>query len=311
MIRAHVNFALIKYWGKLNDELRLPYQASLSFTVDNLYTDTNVVYDDNLTNDIVTINGVTNDPIMSKRVTKYMDLLRKELNFNKYADITSTNYVPTAAGLASSASAFAALSVAAVKGLNLDLSNSELSRLARLGSGSASRSIFGGFSVWNTGDDKTSVATPLNINWPEFRIIVCFVDTNVKSHSSSVAMKESVQNKELYNVWVKESKIDLDNMYQALDKKDIDLVGSIAEKNANHMHDLVESTGITYKTKESHDVIDKIHNMRQQGIKAYYTMDAGPNVKIITVANQVDLILEKLGNIETLVCKQGPGVTII
>ena len=100
-------------------------------------------------------------------------------------------------------------------------------------------------------------------------------------------------------------------MYQALDKKDIDLVGSIAEKNANHMHDLVESTGITYKTKESHDVIDKIHNMRQQGIKAYYTMDAGPNVKIITVANQVDLILEKLGNIETLVCKQGPGVTII
>ena len=147
--------------------------------------------------------------------------------------ITIVNFVPTTAGLASSASAFAALSYAAVKAANLNLDDAEISKIARVGSGSASRSIYGGFALWQTGDHDTSIAKKLDINWPEFRIIVCLLNADTKTHSSSSAMKQSVENELVYSKWVNQSRIDLDNMIDALSLKDIDQVGSIAQSNSN------------------------------------------------------------------------------
>lgn len=308
MIRAYVNFALIKYWGKKDDELRLPNQASLSFTVDKLYTETSVEFNSNLKEDNVTINGVMNDPKMSKRVIKHLNYIRGLYNEPRFAYVNSINYVPTAAGLASSASSFAALTAAAIDDLEVKVTKDELSRISRIGSGSASRSIYGDFVVWNTGNDKESIGTKLDVKWPEFRIIVCLVSRDIKKHSSSKAMDLSVKNVEKYSKWVKESKEDLDNMLIALYNKDIDSVGLIAENNSNHMHDLIESTGIKYKNEDSYTLINRIEDMRKAGIKAYYTMDAGPNVKIITVADQVDLILNNIRDYETIVCEAGKDI---
>lgn len=308
--RAYVNFALIKYWGKKDEELRLPFQASLSFTVDKLYTDTQVFVNKSLIKDKITINGIS-DEKLNKRVVSHLNLIRSKYNIKDYVEVTSVNNVPTAAGLASSASSFAALTLAATNAFKLNLSKEELSRLSRYASGSASRSIFGNFAIWTTGDDQTSVAKPIDINWPEFRIIVLMIDKSKKEASSTDAMKESVENKELYNNWVKESKIDLDNMMIALNNKDIKQVGEIAEKNANHMHDLIESTGITYKTKESLIAINKIHELRKKGVIAYYTMDAGPNIKIITIDSEVNEIVEYFKEYETIVCKKGEDAHLI
>jgi len=308
--RAYVNFALIKYWGKKDEERRLPHQSSLSFTVDKLYTDTLILFDDNLKEDNILINGNINLEA-EKRVVNYLNILREELNVKSYVHFSSTNNVPTAAGLASSASSFASIALAFSKEAGLDLSKEELSRLARLGSGSASRSIYSNFAIWKTGNDKTSVAKPLKIDWPEFRIIVLMIDTNKKRASSTNAMEISVKNEELYSNWVKESKLDLELMIKAINQKDIDLVGKIAEKNSNHMHDLIESTKITYKTKDSLKAIKRIEALREKGISAYYTMDAGPNIKIITTTKYVDDILKEFDDIETLVCKSGDEAHII
>ena len=310
-VRAHVNFALIKYWGKKDNELRLPFQASLSFTVDQLYTETEVNYDKELTKDMITINNVLNDEKMSKRVIKHLDYIRNLYNINSFAHVNSKNFVPTAAGLASSASSFAALSYAALEAADIKVTKDELSRISRIGSGSASRSIYSDFVIWNTGDDVTSVATPMNVRWDDFRIVVIIVDSDVKAYSSSYAMDETIKNKEEFSKWVNQSEVDLKEMIDAITLKDIDLVGTIAERNAIAMHDLIETTGIKYRTKDSHDVIDRIHKLRSNDIKAYYTMDAGPNVKIITTKDYVDSITNEFSDLDTIICKSGKNISII
>lgn len=298
-VRANVNFALIKYWGKKIDDLKVPYQSSLSVTIDKLYTETEVVFDRNLNEDVIKINGKTTGKEI-ERTRDYLNVLRNYYNISEYCYLESLNYVPTASGLASSASAFASIAKAFLQ--NKDLSDVELSKAARLGSGSASRSIYDGFAIWNHGDShETSYATPLDIKWPEFRIIVCLVDKNEKKYSSSLTMSKSVLNSN-YKKWVKESKKDLALMLEALPKKEIDLVGKIAEANSNKMHDLIEEDGIYYKNLKSLELIKTIENLRKQGISAYYTMDAGPNVKIITTEKYVESIIEKI-DVQTIICE--------
>lgn len=309
--RANVNFALIKYWGKANEELKIPYQSSLSFTVDSLYTETSVKFSNNLLKDEVIINGI-NDDVKNIRVIKHLDYIRNRFNEKRYAYVESKNFVPTKAGLASSASAFAALTYAAIKDIGLDLSEKEISKIARAGSGSASRSVYGNFAIWHHGTtDATSYAESLDIDWEDFRIIVCLIDDNEKKHSSTDAMRKSVLNTEEYNNWVDISELNLFEMLEALKEQDIDKVGMIAETNSDLMHHVIESTNITYRTKASFDLIKRIKDMREKGIKAYITMDAGPNVKIITLDKYVDTIQEELKDINLVVCRAGRGVELI
>jgi len=308
--RAYVNFALIKYWGKKNEKFKLPFQSSLSFTVDKLFTETSVIYDKNLKEDIILINN-KKDFKKEKRVRNFMNFIRKKYMIKSFAYINSTNFVPTAAGLASSSSAFAALSYAATKAAGINLDKKELSKLARQGSGSASRSIYDGFAIWKKGNNKTSFAKPLNINWEDFRIIVCLIDENEKKFSSSIAMKKTVENKKIFKKWVSGSKKDLKEMLAVLPEKNIDKVGIIAERNAELMHKTIEATGIKFKNKQTIEIINKIFELRKENIKLYYTMDAGPNIKILTIESQVKKILFKLKNVKTIVCKKGFGVSII
>ncbi|CCV64523.1 Diphosphomevalonate decarboxylase [Alteracholeplasma palmae J233] len=308
--RAYTNIALIKYWGKKQEELKIPFQSSLSLTLEEFYTETTVFYDKTLNEDILYINGIKQEKNKLARVANFMDWIRKEYHIPFYARIESVNKVPEAAGLASSASAFAALAQAALLAYGIKLNKKELSKVARVGSGSASRSIYPGFVMWQAGKShETSYAKPLSVKWDSFRMIFCLIDENEKQFLSSQTMKETVEKSPFYKEWVKESKKDLSMMKKALYEKDIFKVGEIAQSNALKMHATILSIGKWYFNPETIKIMNILYELQKNGIPAYFTMDAGPNIKIMTEEKYVDTIIEKIQPVSYKVSKAGLGVS--
>lgn len=309
-VRAHTNIALIKYWGKKDSDLKIPHNSSLSLTLDRFYTDTSVRYDASLTHDVFILDGNRLDGKSAQRVFWFMDQVRKRYNIKEYAYIESKNHVPEAAGLASSASAFAALAKAATLGLNLPIE--ELSALARLGSGSASRSLFPGFAIWEKGvSDETSFAHPLGFEpWDDFRMVVALVNDKEKPFSSSTAMDLTAQNSVYFPAWVEQSQKDLQAMTQAIKEQSIEKVGLIAQENALRMHASLLGVNMWYFEPKTIEIMNIVRNLQKE-IPVYFTMDAGPNVKIITLDKYVDRLIGALNGTETIVCSSGPGAYVL
>ncbi|CAI2594993.1 hypothetical protein AKUA2003_06780 [Apilactobacillus kunkeei] len=308
--RAHTNIALVKYWGKENEELIIPANSSLSLTLDEFYTDTSVQFDETLQSDEVTLNDKTVEDI---KITNFMNIIREKANIPYFARIESTNHVPTSAGLASSASAYAALSAAGSKAAGLNLSEKELSRLARRGSGSATRSIFGGFAAWNKGsDDETSygysIEDPVKM---DINMIAIILDNQPKKISSRKGMKISIETSPYYNSWIEQTKADFRTISDAIKNNDFTTLGKTAELNAMRMHSLTLSSDPSYLyiNSDSIEVINMVKELRENGIECYYTMDAGPNVKIICRNNNINAITKKLSSRfdENQIKVSGPG----
>lgn len=316
--KAHTNIALIKYWGKKDQELIIPQTDSLSLTLNEFYTTTTVNFDNHLTSDLVAIDQQTLSKQAAKKVIHVLDIVRQLSGIKSFARVESINHVPTAAGLASSASAFAALAGAASTAAGLNLSNRDLSRLARRGSGSATRSIYGGLVEWQKGtDDASSFAQPVleNVDFP-IEMLAVLVDTKKKKVSSRSGMQSSVETSPYYDAWRQVVANDMIAIKQAIKAKDIDQIGHIAEENALRMHALTFSAdpGFTYFNGETLTIIKAVEDLRNQGVNCYYTMDAGPNVKVIYDRGNRSKIVEELSNIvgpERLVVSQpGPGIKI-
>ena len=316
--KAHTNIALVKYWGKKDQELIIPQTDSLSLTLNEFYTTTTVNFDNHLTSDLVAIDQQTLSKKEAKKVVHVLDIVRQLSGIKAFARVESINHVPTAAGLASSASAFAALAGAASTAAGLNLSNRDLSRLARRGSGSATRSIYGGLVEWQKGiDDASSFAQPIleNVDFP-IEMLAVLVDTKKKKVSSRSGMQSSVETSPYYDAWRQVVANDMIAIKQAIKAKDIDQIGHIAEENALRMHALTLSAdpGFTYFNGETLTIIKAVEDLRKQGVNCYYTMDAGPNVKVIYDRGNRSKIVEELSNIvgpERLVVSQpGPGIKI-
>ncbi|MFT8823195.1 diphosphomevalonate decarboxylase [Liquorilactobacillus satsumensis] len=314
--RAHTNIALIKYWGKLDQDLIIPMNSSLSLTLDKFYTDTSVFFDSTLKQDIFRLN---NKGSSSLKVTHFMKVLREKTGETRFAMINSENHVPSAAGLASSASAFAALALAASRAAGLVLDSRSLSRLARRGSGSATRSIYGGFVEWQQGsDDATSYAVPFeeNVAW-DLSMIAVVISAKQKKISSSVGMQRVVATSPYYSAWRKTAAQDLAAMKKAIKKRDFRQVGTIAEENAMKMHALNASAHphFSYFEPASLQVMKIVADLRSNGIFCYYTLDAGPNVKIICQNKDIQTILAALApsfsQERLVVAGPGPGVKLI
>ncbi|MGW0911675.1 diphosphomevalonate decarboxylase [Streptomyces sp. NPDC002784] len=286
---AHPNIALIKYWGKRDEHLVLPRVDSLSMTLDVFPTTTSVRLDPDAGHDVVTLNGSSAEGEPLRRVVGFLDLVRARAGSTQRAVVDSENTVPTGAGLASSASGFAALAVAAAAAYGLGLDATALSRLARRGSGSASRSVFGGFAVWHAGSgtgqeaDLGSYAEPVPTGGLDPALVVAVVDAGPKPVSSRTAMRRTVDTSPLYEPWALSSKADLAEMRTALLAGDIEAVGEIAERNALGMHAtmLAARPAVRYLAPASLTVLDAVLRLRQDGVPAYATMDAGPNVKVL------------------------------
>ncbi|WP_251574676.1 diphosphomevalonate decarboxylase [Limosilactobacillus agrestimuris] len=317
--RAHTNIALVKYWGKKDQKLIIPQTDSLSLTLNEFYADTSVEFRDDLTADHIEIDGHVVTGHVADKVINFLNIIRKMSEKNSYANVISTNHVPVSAGLASSASAFAALATAASKAAGLELDRRDLSRLARRGSGSATRSIYGGLVEWHRGtDDLTSFAEPImeNVDFG-IEMIALLLNTSKKKVSSRQGMQSSVETSPYYPAWHKVVAHDMVAMKKAINNQDIDQIGHIAEENALRMHALTLSAdpGYTYFNGETIRAIQAINDLRSQGISCYYTMDAGPNVKVIYDRKNRSKIIEYLGKLfgqeKLIVSKPGPGVKII
>ncbi|MEU3509513.1 diphosphomevalonate decarboxylase [Streptomyces longwoodensis] len=286
---AHPNIALIKYWGKRDERLVLPRTDSLSLTLDVFPTTTRVRLAPGALHDEVTFAGVPARGGTRRRITAFLDLVRERAGLPDRAVVDTGNTVPTGAGLASSASGFAALAVAASAAYGLDLDPTALSRLARRGSGSASRSVFGGFAVWHAGRDTDpdpdlgSYAEPVPAGALDPALVVAVVDAGPKTLSSREAMRRTVDTSPLYPPWAASNEHDLADLRRALLRADLDAVGEIAERNALGMHAtmLAARPAVRYLSPATLTVLDAVLELRRDGTAAYATMDAGPNVKVL------------------------------
>lgn len=310
--RAYTNIALIKYWGKRDEEYNLPMNSSLSLTLDALYTETEVSFDPSLEEDVFYLNGQIQGREERDKVTKFLDLFRMEVKIETKARIVSLNRVPTAAGLASSASGFAALALAANEATGLKLGPRELSSYARQGSGSASRSLYGGFVEWQKGESKDdSYAVKVDeADW-DIGMIIVLVNSGRKKISSRKAMKLTVETSPFYEAWTRQAEEDIKEAKEAIKAKDFERLGLVSERNALMMHAtmLGARPPISYWEGASLEVMDLVRDLRSQGIQCYFTMDAGPNVKILARLSEAEKIKEKLREVfeEDRIIISGPG----
>lgn len=296
--RAHTNIALIKYWGKRDKNLFLPMNSSLSLTLEAFYTDTKVVFDECLTADEFYLNKQLQSEQENVKISQFLDLFREYIGESKFARVESFNFVPTAAGLASSASAFAALALATAQALKLDLSLAELSTFARRGSGSSTRSLFGGFVEWDMGTcSEDSLARPIDSADWDIAMLVLAVDTSRKKVASRVGMDLTVASSPFYPIWVETAKSDLLAMKEAISQRDFTKLGEITEHNGMKMHATTLSANppFTYWSSDTLVAQEAVRQVRQEtNLEAYMTMDAGPNVKVLCRASQMDELVQAL-----------------
>lgn len=283
-VRAYTNIALIKYWGKRDEKLFLPMNSSLSLTLDSFYTETSVSFDDNAASDVFYLNDALQDTLATNKVSRFLDLFREEAGIQTPAIVKSTNFVPTAAGLASSASGMAALAGAANLASGLNLDKTTLSTFARRGSGSATRSMFGGFVEWQMGttnEDSRAVKID-DASW-DIGMVTIIVNDKQKAVSSRVGMKNTVATSPFYAGWLESTAVDLENIKSAILKKDFEQVGEITESNGMKMHGtmLGANPPLSYWEPDSVRAMQAVRDLRQLGIPCYFTMDAGPNVKVL------------------------------
>ncbi|HLR20287.1 MAG TPA: diphosphomevalonate decarboxylase [Staphylococcus sp.] len=297
--RAHTNIALIKYWGKADETYIIPMNNSLSVTLERFYTETKVTFDKSYTKDTLILNGQAVNDAEASKIRRFMDVFRELSQTSMYAYIESENYVPTAAGLASSASAYAALAAACNEALNLGLTEKALSRLARRGSGSASRSIYGGFVEWEKGyDDQTSYSVPVEAdNWEdELAMIFVVINNKSKKVSSRAGMSLTRDTSRFYQYWLDHVDEDIALVKHAINQKDFKQLGEVIEANGLRMHatNLGAQPPFTYMVDDSYLVMDIVDQCRKAGYPCYFTMDAGPNVKILVEKKNQQAVIEAL-----------------
>lgn len=298
---AHPNIALIKYWGNRDEDLRLPLNGSISMTLAGLHTVTRVRFSDALATDAVFLHGRAASSAERERVIRQVDIVRRQGGVSARAEVASVSDFPVGAGLASSASAFAALSLAAATAAGLDLSPTDLSRLARRGSGSACRSVFGGFVEWFAGeDDRGSFAAPLapTEHWP-LTDLIAVVSTAPKSVGSSeghrLAHTSSRQAARLAGAAQR-----LATCRAAILGRDFAALADVVEEDSDLMHEVMESSvpPLHYRLPVSHALMDAVRGWRQAGTPVCTTLDAGPNVHCLCLADAAPSVLERLRRFE-------------
>jgi diphosphomevalonate decarboxylase len=301
---APTNIALCKYWGKRNQELNLPLTSSLSISLGNKGAFVELALQD-ISQDSVILNGepIASDSSFYKKFVNYLDLFRPSDALRMRADIQSN--IPIAAGLASSACGFASLALALNDLFGWQLCSSELSILARLGSGSASRSIEQGFVEWHAGardDGMDSYGVTLPETWPELCVGLLIVSEREKMLSSREAMQRTIESSALYSAWPAKVSHDLIELKQAIATQDFALLGKTAESNATTMHATMFSAwpAIQYAVPETVLAMQAVWKLRSEGLALYFTQDAGPNIKLLFEKNNIETVRSCFPAVEIL-----------
>jgi diphosphomevalonate decarboxylase len=308
---AHPNIAFIKYWGNSDNTLRLPANPSLSMNLGALHTITTVTFAPAVAGDELFINhqAVTGSGL--ERVSQTLDLIRTQAGIALAARVESESNFPVGSGIASSAAAFAALAVAGSAAAGLSLTPTELSRLARRGSGSASRSVPAGYCEWSTGDDFSSVATSIAPpeHW-DLRDMVVIVSQEHKAVGSTgghhLAGSSSLQEARIAGVAKR-----LQACREALLARDLSVLGPIIEEDAMIMHAVMMSSRppLYYWNEATMALIQASQRWRAEGLPVYFTIDAGPNVHLICEATAAEAVMAQARKIRGVqdVLSSGPG----
>lgn len=291
---APSNIALCKYWGKRDRELNLPMTSSLSISLGDHGTHTTLSISHDA-NDSIVLNGEVIDlsTAFARRVIDFLNLFRIDNKIFFHMDTHST--IPIAAGLASSASGFASLTLALNELFQWHLTKRDMSILARFGSGSASRSLWSGFVEWQRGerdDGMDSVGRPLDAVWKDLGIGLLIVSDKQKSVSSREAMARTIDTSVFYNLWPQKVAHDLEHIKQAIAEYDFDLLGKTAESNALAMHAtmLTAWPPISYYLPDTIQMMQTIWQLRADGLPIYFTQDAGSNLKLLFLRSDLSAI---------------------
>ena len=323
---AHPNIALVKYWGKRSEKLILPHQSSLSVTLGPLQVTTTVEFSTERGDDAVELNGKTAKGTERQRVIDAIDLVRAEAQktlgrrFGR-AMMVSAGDFPASAGLASSAAAFAALAVAARAAAGFPRDLRAESVLARRGSGSACRSIEGGFVRWNRGrrpDGKDSFAEQLfdEGHWPELRMLVGMVSRAEKEVKSRDGMRATVETSPYYRAWAKDAEREVREIVRHIKRRDLEAVGELTERNAWRMHAsaLGANPPLCYLKPQTLAVIDACRALRKEGVGVWFTLDAGPNPVLLTLEAdraRAARLIKAQGAVEIVTCAPAGDAALV
>jgi len=321
--RAHANIALVKYWGKRDSQLNLPAAGSLSLTLAELTTTATVQFLPGAARDTLVLDGQPAPAPALARLSSWLDLIRSRAGHSLHAEVSSANDFPTASGLASSASAYSALALAASAAAGLELDARELSILARRGSGSAARSVFGGFVLMHGGtlpDGSDAFAEPLPSpgDWPVRMVVAVVAGGAAKSHSSRDAMEHCARTSPLYRAWLDTVPKDIAEARAAVAEQDLHALGAVAESSALAMHAaaMASRPAVLYWRPETLACMQTVRELRgESGVAAYFTIDAGPHVKVLTSAEHADGVAASLlrvpGVTDVIVCAPGGPAVLV
>lgn len=296
---SHPNIALIKYWGNRDDELRIPANGSISMTLGGLDNRMTVRFDEASEADALLINGEPAPPDMLERTSRHLDLMRRAAGVEAGAQVDSVTNIPLGAGIASSAAAYAALTVAAASALGLELNQRSLSRIARRGSGSAARSIYGGFVELVAGDtDHASYAKQIvpADHWQIIDLVV-LVDEKVK-HTGSTSGHALAATSPLQATRVADAPRRLQACLRAILDRDFDSLSRIVEKDSDMMHAIMMTSEppLHFWSGDTLQIMDAVRDLRALGTPVCYTVDAGPNVHCLCLPESESDVLRALTN---------------
>lgn len=316
--RAGPNIAFLKYWGNRDPTLHIPNNSSLSLTLAELNTITTVEFSPDLAKDEIWIDGAPAAPAAYARVVAHLDLLRSRAGINHRARVSSHNNFPTGVGLAASASGFAALTLASAKALGLALDERELSRLARRGSGSAARSILGGYvellAGTKDGDSYAQQVAPQE-HW-QLLDLIALVSTTPKE-TSSLDGHRLAATSPFYQARLQAVPQALTQMKEAIHKRDLAILGPLVEAEALSLHTVMMTSRppLLYWQPATVAVLREMPEWRKGGIEAYFTLDAGPNVHLLTLpehASNLERALLSVPGVEkVLIARPGDRAKII
>jgi len=296
---ASPSLALVKYWGKLPGGVNLPATSSLAVTLDGLRTTTRITASDE---DSILLDG---SPQPIDAFSPIIDAFRRRSSSGARVRIESTNDFPTAAGIASSSSGFAALALGLDAFYGTGMTPTELSAAARTGSGSAARAVFGGFTVWRAGEPSAERVREAS-HWSDLRILIVLLHAGRKPVSSRAGMNRTAETSPIYDRWCTESEALFTRALEALRSRDLEALGTAMRESYLFMFSTMFTTRppVIYWLPESLAVIRAADAMRASGIPVWETMDAGPQVKLVTTA-------EHASSVESAVRAEVPGAKIM
>jgi diphosphomevalonate decarboxylase len=319
---ANANIAIIKYWGMRDGQLVIPANDSISFTMDErLQTLTTVEFRDSLRKDVLMLDGRHATEKERMRVSGFLDVVRRMARLKSFAHVVSMNSFPKSAGLASSASGFAALAAAASKAAGLELGRRELSALARRGSGSAARSVFGGAVEWRAGRKKDgSDCYALQLSppqrWRTLRNVIAITSSREKKTGSMEGMRRTVVTSELYACRIKSLPKRLALVRNAVKRCDFRMMAAAIMQESDSMHAAMLDSWppLLYLNGASLRIMERVLELNGSHGEpvAAYTFDAGPNAHVYTTARHENEVRKALAGIEgiekIIMCGVGNGV---